>query len=139
MTDALWIIGPIAIVGGMYLAAARMEPHWVSKDGRRFLCHAQVLTPQGAADGKAREMRVLVGADGLVQVDHRRTMRRRITEVWRVVGKVTDPPPRKAIYLLAPREAAGVTSQIALRLPAKSRAVAVLDAVLAERRERPAG
>ena len=136
MTDALWIIGPLAAVGLMYFAASRIDAHWVSKDGRRFLCQAQVLTAQGAVDGKAHELRIIVRPDGLLQLDQRRRMHRRITEVWRVTGKSADPPRRRAVYLLKPRHEDGAKGQIAVRLPDSSRAVAVLDGLLDAQRDR---
>ncbi len=134
MSTLLWIVVPLAVVSGLYWLSTRIEPHWVSKDGRRFMCNVQPITVQGAAEGRPRETRVIVRPDGLLQLDRRRAMRRRITEVWTVAGKSPDPPARRTIYVLNARGDDGSAGQLAVWLPSASRAVPVLDELLRQRR-----
>ena len=53
---------------------------------------------------------------------------RRSEGVWRVAAKSDNPPKKREVYLLASAES-GNTDQMAIRLPASSRAVAVLEAM----------
>jgi hypothetical protein len=127
--DALWVVGFVVVLVGMYWAAFRIEPHWVSKDGKRFLCNAQAIGPHGEIEGRARETRVIVRDDGLLQLDQKRKMRRRITEVWLVTAKSPEPPRKRAVYLLTARGEVPGTGHLAIRLPESSRAIPVLDAL----------
>ena len=131
---ALWIVGFVAALASMYYIAFRIEPHWASKDGRRFLCNAQPISVHGEVEGRARETRVIVRPDGWLQLDQKRRMRKRVSEVWAVSGRSPDPPPRRAVYLLRSRGDDGSAGQMALRLPSTSRAVAVLDALIERQR-----
>ena len=125
----LWVIGFVVVIVGMYWVAFRIEPHWVSKDGKRFLCNAQAIGPHGEIEGKARETRIIVRDDGMLQLDQKRRMRKRITEVWTVTGKSPNPPGKRVVYLLNARDDVPGTGHLAIRLPASSRAVPVLDAL----------
>jgi hypothetical protein len=130
MTDALWIVGFVAVLAGLYYAAFRVDPHWASKDGRRFVCHGQLVDHHGNTLHTWREYRFEV-------IDHQRIFARRRSRwtrrnegVWRVSAKSENPPKKREVYLLASAES-GNTDQMAIRLPASSRAVEVLEAMRA--------
>jgi hypothetical protein len=126
MVDALWIIGFVAVVAGLYYVAYRVDPHWASKDGRRFVCHGQLVDHYGNTLQNWREYRFKV-------LDHDRILARRHSRwtrrnegVWRVAAKSDNPPKNREVYLLASADG-GNTDQMAIRLPASSPAVAVLE------------
>src|SRR5215207_5076152 len=105
----------------MYYAAFRIEPHWVSKDGRRFLCNAQPVNASGQVEGRAKETKVIVLDDGALQLEQRRPMRRRVSEVWQMVGKSADPPRKREVYLLRHRDDVRAIDLMAIRVPSQSR------------------
>src|SRR3954451_3967033 len=157
MTAVLWGVVPLAILIGLYRWTFRIESHWVSKDGRRFVCQVQPIRSPGAAEGRPgaapgidrpdglvtlslrrvgstgadegrpRESRVVVRPDGLLSLSRRREA----DSDWRVVGRSPTPPNRRVIYVLRPAD--GSTDEVTMRLPENSRAVPVLDEILARR------
>ena len=130
--DFVWISLVVLVLGGMWWLGYRMEPHWVSKDGTRFLCNAQELE-KGLPVGRLRETRVTVMPDGFLVVSRKRMVRRSFSK-WQLVGKSPDPPKRREIYLAELREdGQAVPSLLSMRVPDKSRCVAVLDEVLNRR------
>lgn len=124
----MWGIVLLIAMGGLWWVAYRMEPHWSSKDGRRFLCVAQDL-PDGFPPGRLRETRVTVLDDGALVIGQKRAMRRR-QSVWTLEGKAADPPPKREVYVARQRVDGATGMRMAIRLPRNSRSVAVLDAVL---------
>lgn len=132
----LSIIGVLVVFAGIYYVGYRLEPHWVSKDGRRLLCNVQTIAGPGGVDGRAKETRITVLSDGSLQLDRRRRVRRGMSQVCTLYGKAPAPPPRRVVYLLNTRLVDGTSLQYAVRLPATSRAVPVLDAILERRAAR---
>lgn len=129
--EAVWILLTVAALAGMWWLGYRMEPHWSSKDGRRFLCNAQELE-QGEPVGRPRETRVLVLPDGMLLVSQKRMLKRRSSR-WQLTAKSPAPPKKTEVYVATLREDGEVVpAYLALRLPAKSRCVPMLDAMLAE-------
>jgi hypothetical protein len=138
--DVLWTVGFVAFLGGMYYVAYRIEPHWVSKDGHRFICTAQVMNHHGIPRSGWREYRVEVRWDGSVATRRRSRWVRADARTWRMKAKSDDAPKRKAIYLLGAQRSDRETSEqhwnaadddlLAIRLPASSRAIPVLDALV---------
>jgi hypothetical protein len=119
-----WLFGllALAIMAALAWVGFRLEPHWVSKDGHRFLCSGQLMSHLGQPQGRWRETRVIVDHRGDLQVDQKRMMRRR-SSIWRVKAESPDPPKRRAVFLLSNHESADM---LALKLPANSRAIPVL-------------
>jgi len=115
----------IAVLIGMLVAAMRMEPHWVSRDGRRFISKAQLVDDHGRTTSRWIEYRFRITEDGEVEARRRSILGGRNRGVWEVRYRATDAPRRKAVFLLYPRREAG--SLLAVRLPARSRAVPILD------------
>lgn len=129
MTDVLWVVLFIGGLVGLWYLAYRIEPHWASRDGTRFICNSQELLA-GRPNGRLREAHVAVLPDGTLQVSQKRTMRRNVT-VWRLVGR-TDGPTAKLYVYLARRVDHGTDQhvELALRIPRSSRSAAVLDPFL---------
>ena len=145
LDDVLWAVGFAALLGGMYYLAYKVEPHWVSKDGERFICMGQVMDHHGNPRSGWREYRVEVRWDGSVATRRRSRWVRSDARTWRMRARSDDPPKRKAIYLLAAeRPEQDVRAQrrpspfdddlLAIRLPESSRAIAVLDDLVARPR-----
>ena len=130
--DVIWLILGIGLCVGLIYLGYRLEPHRVSKDGKRFLCSGQRLSGNGATDGRKREVWISVLDGGQVQVDVKRHMRRNLSH-WTLEGKAPSPPAGKAVYVLRTVNDEGMLDRMAIRLPAKSRAVPVLDEVLSNR------
>jgi hypothetical protein len=124
MWSTLALIGAFAACGLMLWAASRIEPHWASKDGHRFTCRVQRLGQYDAPTGSWREMRAMVEGDGLV-LTARGLRGRDLRGSYHVVAKSESPPKNREIYICS-----GPT-RVILRVPSSSRAVAVLDGLLA--------
>lgn len=120
--EVLWFAVALALCAALAWIGFKIEPHWVSKDGQRFLCHGQRLTLKGDPLGRWRETRVVINDGGRVQVDQKRFMRRSST-FWKVAAEAPDPPKGKAVFLLEGFDAQATPILLALRLPVDSRAL----------------
>ena len=131
MPDVLWMVLFIGGLVGLWYLAYRIEPHWASRDGARFICNSQELLA-GRPNGRLREAQVAVLPDGTLQVTQKRTMRRAVSS-WRLVGRSEGPTARLFVYV-ARRVDDGAEQhvELAMRIPRSSRTVAVLDAFLPE-------
>lgn len=118
--DLVWLVVAVALCGSLAWFGMRIEPHWVSKDGRRFICQSQLVTPHGDALGRWRETRVEITPDDELCVIQKRLFRRQ-RSYWELAAESPDPPRRRAIFLLRGRD--DTTSMLTLRMPAKSRAL----------------
>jgi hypothetical protein len=123
----------LGLCGALMVLGYRIEPHYASKDGRRFLCTGQLVSRFGEPDGRRREVRISVLPDGALQMDTKRGMRRTIS-LWTLEGKAAEHPKRRLVYLLRGADGSGVTQRMTIRLPSTSRAVAILDSVVASTR-----
>ena len=123
MTDTL--IGILGIAGciAMLWGASRIEPHWVSKDGRRFVCRVQTLGAHDLPDGPWREIRAFVDGASLV-IGSRSRRAKRLSGVYRVAGRAPESPGNKAFFVLQGE------ARLLLRIPAKSRATNTLDSLI---------
>ncbi len=131
--DLLWLVLALGVCAALWYAAYRIEPHHVSKNGRRFLSTGQWMSKHGDPEGRRREVWTTVLPDGQLQVDVKRRMHHDVSH-WSIEGKAPEPPPRRAVYVLRGLNADGSTQRMTIQLPSKSRAVAVLDEVLAKPR-----
>jgi hypothetical protein len=86
---------------------------------------------------RRREVRGTIMSDGIIMLGKRSMLRTR-TSLWRVVGRQPEVRRGRLRYVLdtVPRDAFG--EQLVLRVPAKSRLVPRLEALLAGQ-ARPAG
>jgi len=152
MTSLLSFAGIAAVCAAMLWAAIRIEPHWVSKDAQRMVCYGQTISRDGRSVGKWREFRVANGADGTIEVRPRRgglnspqgsgggkpssalmPSRMPKSSTWRVAGPSDNPPKRRVVYLLECGPDDDLDFLVALRLPANSKGIPMLDAAAAKR------
>ena len=129
MSALLWFVGTVAVCAGLLYIAHRIEPHWVAKDGSRFLTTAQMIDRSGAPVGRVREVRVLFLHDGTLMVSRRSIWRTR-SGIWRIQAKAPTPPRGRVLYLLRPVPEEPLDDLLTLRLPANSRVVPTLDALV---------
>ena len=143
MTSTVFFLALVVICGLMLWVAFKIEPHWASKDGTRFVCFGQALTNHGVPIGGWREMRIARVSGDVLEVRPRRgtlsndkvsmpspsaMLTRRVTtpSYWKVMGK-TQEHGRKVIYMLNGSNDPDLPAMIAVRLPAGSRAVSTLE------------
>ena len=118
--------------GGVFLfwLPSRIEVHWAARDGRRCICRGQLRDATGVAETPWREYRLEVAPDDDVIAYRRSVLGSRRGGTWRVTGRGTGAPERKAEFLLRPRYESAEAQALAVRLPVSSRAVAVLDGLV---------
>ena len=122
MPDIVWFALTIIVLIAITIYALRMEPHWSSKDGTRFICRAQVLNAQHQAVGRWREVRGQIEGDDVL-LRSRSLVSRGGAGKWRVHARgVVDG--KRHIYLLRGEEG---EQQLAVRLPAGSNTVPLLE------------
>lgn len=130
--DIVWFVGFAAVMAGLWWFAYRMDPHYASKDGTRFLCNGQDLIG-GQPFGRKRETRVMVESDGVLVISQKKLVRRTKAR-WALVGKSPDPPNGKAVFVARQFDnGKWLDDTMTLSMPAKSRVVGVLDGVLQRR------
>jgi hypothetical protein len=125
VVEYVWFVGTVALCAGLGWVALKIEPHWVSRDGRRMLCMGQEMDRTGSPRGRWRETRVAIPADGPLRIEQKRVMRRQVS-YWTLVQQAPDAPRRKAVFLLRGHDRNGVDALFALRLPANSKALPLL-------------
>ena len=126
--DLLWMLLAIAVCAGMVYAGYRIEPHRVSRDGKRFLCTGQWISSSGDNEGRRREVWISVLPSGQLEVDVKKRLHHEVT-TWALEGKGSTPAPKRAAYVLRTLSS-GATQRMILTMPAKSRAVTILDGLL---------
>ena len=130
--DAFWLLVAFGACGALWYLGYRLEPHYASKDGRRFLCTGRWMTARGEPEGRKREVRIIVLGDGRLQMEVKRGLRRKAS-FWSLEGKASEASRKKAVYVLR-ANAVGGTQRMTIQLPSKSRSVPVLDQALARTR-----
>ena len=128
MWPALLTVLAVAVCIGMLVVAHRIEPHWVSKDHRRFLTTSEEVDPLGTVIGRRKEVKGLIADDGRIVLRHRAVMRSS-SVVYAIQAKSPRPPAGKALYVLRPIPASEDGSLTVLRVPASSELVGLLDAL----------
>lgn len=130
MADLAWTTAAIALLGGLAYALWRIEPHWVSRDGRRFTCNVQHLDAAGNVHGRWREHRAEIDGEGRVVLRRRLTFGPDRPGAWEVTARAPSPPRGKAVFLLRALDPDD-SSLRAVRVPASSAAADELDALVA--------
>lgn len=130
VVDVVWFIALALGVAGLAWLLFGTDPHWASKDGRRFICRVQGLDDRLANDGLPAEVRVTV-VDDIVEVRPRGLRAIRYKGHYRVTAKAPSTSRKRSVYLL---RADGEGRQIALRVPTTSRCAPVLDALAGQAR-----
>jgi hypothetical protein len=128
MSSVLWGVGAVVVCAGLLYAAYAIEPHWVAKDGRRFLATSESVDRYGKSIGRRREVRGTLLDDGKLVLGKRALMRTTRT-VYRVRGKSPQVDRGRNQYVLeeVPPDPDG--ELLILRIPAKSTLTARLDAL----------
>ena len=99
MSEFLLFVLVAAVCVGMVVVAIRIEPHWVARDGSRFLTTAQPMDRLGRIIGRRREVRVSFLPEGRLMVS-RRALVRSSSAVCRLEAKSPHPPKGRQVYLL---------------------------------------
>jgi hypothetical protein len=131
MIDVVGLIAILGACGGLYYLSSRIEPHWVAKDGSRFLTVAQDLDEHGLPIGRRRDVRVQMDDESDALLISRRSFLRPDTAVWTVKSKSTARRGRNVYVLRRQTVKLDDVGFIALRVPDKSSVIARLDALLA--------
>jgi hypothetical protein len=128
-----WALLILFLGGCVFLIwlSRRIEPHWVSRDGQQFTCRVAELHPERGEVGSWTQARVAVNGDaGLTVAVKPKLFRlpgsRPPIRMLRVEGRTDSTRSGLVVYLLSGEE------QMALRVPKRSRAVAVLDELAAD-------
>jgi hypothetical protein len=125
----LWfVIGVGACAALLYLAYV-IEPHWVAKDGSRFLTTSETIDHQGKVVSRRREVRGTIMSDGLIMLG-KRTMLKTRSGLWRIAGKSPEIKRGRLLYILDTVPADPMGEKLILRIPRSSRLVARFDALL---------
>ena len=153
MLSALLLVAVLGVCVLMLWASYKIEPHWVSKNGNRVICYGQALTHRGESLGRWRELRINKVGDDAVEVLPRRGSliverptgdamrvsgllgRRRFRRptYWKVAGQPPTAVRNRVVYMLDGNDEPGMPAMIAIRVPAKSKAIPMLDAVRVNR------
>jgi len=129
LIDILGFGGVAAVCLGMLWLSSRIEPHWASKDGSRFLTTANELDQWNTPVGRKHEVRCSFDDEALMV--RRRSMLRPSADLYFVEAKVPNPPRGRQVYLLKKLDEASTDRpRLALRVPANSKVVGRLDALL---------
>jgi len=129
MSSVLWFVVAVAGCALLLYVAYAIEPHWVAKDGSRFLTTSETIDHQGNVVGKRREVRGTIMTDGLIMLG-KRTMLKTRSSLWRLSGKAPDVRRGRQQYILDTVPADPMGEKLILRVPRDSRLVPRLDALL---------
>jgi hypothetical protein len=99
MSSVLWIVGAVVVCGAMLYVAYVLEPHWVAKDGRRFLTTSEPVDRAGASTGRRREVRGTIMGDGTIMLGKRSLLRTQTT-MFRVRSKSPQVSRGRHQYVL---------------------------------------
>lgn len=126
MANAVLSIG-VVLLGAIALWwAIRVEPHWASRDGQRFVARVQMLRSGDQPEGRWREVRARVTPHRTVLMRPRGLAAASARGEWRIVTVTVEQRRRRAIYLATSIHGTG---RLVLRIPLSSRARPVLDAL----------
>ena len=122
MSNLLSTIAFLAVVGFLAWVGWGMEPHWSSRDGRKFMCRMH-LHP-GDDNDRPRWHDVKVSIDDTELLVYARSRRgRNLRGVWKVVGVANDSAKNRRLYEVRTSADVGAT----IRVPQSSRCVPLLD------------
>lgn len=124
MANILSTVGFLVFLGIAARFAFGSDPHWCSRDGRRFSCRAQTVFEATGTTSRWIEARAAVTVDGHVLLRPRGLSRHNIHGEWSVVRADWSDNRKRRLYVLR-RD-----GLVSIRVPAKSRCVAVLDALV---------
>jgi hypothetical protein len=113
----------VAALAALVRWGRRHEPHWVDRDGSRFIARARLLDARGGRPGRWAPVRGGIGRDAVV-LQPGFTGTRAVAGIYGVEAKVAGDHDGHAVYSLRGEK------MVALRVPARSPLVARLDGML---------
>lgn len=122
MLNAITTIAFVAVLGLLVWWGRRHEPHWVDRDGRRFIARARILDTRGGRPGRWQPVRGGVGMSALV-IQPGFTGTRTIAGAYSVVARAADDHQGHVLYTLQGDQL------VLLRIPLTSPLVTRLDAM----------
>jgi len=126
MSSVLWIVGAVAVCAALLYVAHVMEPHWVAKDGSRFLTTSEVVDRTGRTLGRRREIRGTIMGDGTIMLG-KRSLLRTHSSLFRVRGKSPQVSRGRQQYVLEQVPPGPDGELMILRVPRSSRLTATFD------------
>lgn len=119
----------LAVIVGLLWYSRRVEPHWVSRDGTRFTAKVQHIDESGRNASHWREVKATI--DGTAVRVLARGLGKRIQPFARyeVDHRAATDTDGKAVFLLVGQRDGDF---LAIRVPAKSRAVAELEKIVVD-------
>lgn len=121
--ELLSALGVLAVLIGLLIALNRLEPHWVSRDGHRFISRAQFIDERGLPHGRWHDYRFSIDLNGSVEAQRRGLLGLRHRSYWQVWTKSDELQRRRLVFVLRSTD----NEILAVRVPPKSRAVPVLE------------
>ena len=125
----LWFVIGVVVCAALLYVAYRIEPHWVAKDGSRFLATSETIDHQGKVVTRRREVRGTIMSDGLVMLG-KRTMLKTRSSLWRVAGKAPELKRGRLLYILDTGPPDPMGEKLILRIPRSSKLVPRLDSLV---------
>jgi hypothetical protein len=129
MSSVLWFVVAVAACALLFYVAYAIEPHWVAKDGSRFVTTSETIDHEGKVVSKRHEVRGTIMSDGLIMLGKRSMLRTR-SSLWRISAKAPEVRRGRQQYILDTVPADPFGEKLILRVPRSSRLVPRLDAIL---------
>lgn len=124
LTNAISVVAFFAVGFGLLRVINRYEPQWVSRDGLRFMAK---ICLDSATSAKWVEVRVLVDGDAII-ISGRGRKARALLGRWKVSYLADIADDRRRHYVIA--RSGENKSNALIRVPATSKCIAVLDALV---------
>ena len=124
LANAISVVAFFAVGFGLLRVINRYEPQWVSRDGLRFTAK---ICLDSATSAKWVEVRVLVDGDVII-ISGRGRKARALLGKWKVSYLADIADDRRRHYVIA--RSGENKSNALIRVPATSKCVAVLDALV---------
>ena len=124
LANAISVVAFFAVGFGLLRVINRYEPQWVSRDGLRFTAK---ICLDSATSAKWVEVRVLVDGDVII-ISGRGRKARALLGRWKVSYLADIADGRRRHYVIA--RLGENKSNALIRVPATSRCIAVLDALV---------
>lgn len=124
LANAISVVAFFAVGFGLLRVINRYEPQWVSRDGLRFTAK---ICLDSATSAKWVEVRVLVDGDVMI-ISGRGRKARALLGKWKVSYLADIADDRRRHYVIA--RSGENKSNALIRVPATSKCIAVLDALV---------
>jgi len=129
MSSVLWFVVAVAVCALLLYVAYAIEPHWVAKDGSRFLATSETIDHEGKVVSRRREVRGTIMSDGLIMLG-KRTMLKTRSSLWRMAAKSAEVKRGRLLYILDTVPPDPMGEKLILRIPRSSKLVPRLDSLV---------